>query len=109
LFKNGDKFTANSYGTYKFKCTLDKRETDEGVGIFEVVSGKTAVYRITVSPPTVTLFNGSAKTTVKIQRISGNGDDYRVRVIETGETFDAQNGYVYTANRAGRVGRKEKE
>ena len=33
LFKNGDKFTANSYGTYKFKCTLDKRETDEGVGI----------------------------------------------------------------------------
>lgn len=101
LFKNGDKFTANSYGTYKFKCTLDKRETDEGVGIFEVVSGKTAVYRITVSPPTVTLFNGSAKTTVKIQRISGNGDDYRVRVIETGETFDAQNGYVYTANRAG--------
>lgn len=61
LFKNGDKFTANSYGTYKFKCTLDKRETDEGVGIFEVVSGKTAVYRITVSPPTVTLFNGSAK------------------------------------------------
>ena len=101
LFKNGDKFTANSYGTYKFKCTLDKRETDEGVGIFEVVSGKTAVYRITVSPPTVTLFNGSAKTTVKIQRISGNGDDYRVRVIETEETFDAQNGYVYTANRAG--------
>ena len=76
LFKNGDKFTANSYGTYKFKCTLDKRETDEGVGIFEVVSGKTAVYRITVSPPTVTLFNGSAKATVKIQRISGNGDDY---------------------------------
>lgn len=101
LFKNGDKFTANSSGTYKFKCTLDKRETDEGVGIFEVVSGKTAVYRITVSPPTVTLFNGSAKTTVKIQRISGNGDDYRVRVIETGETFNAQNGYVYTANRAG--------
>lgn len=50
LFKNGDKFTANSYGTYKFKCTLDKRKTDEGVGIFEVVSGKTAVYRITVSP-----------------------------------------------------------
>ena len=25
---------------YKFKCTLDKRETDEGVGIFEVVSGR---------------------------------------------------------------------
>lgn len=24
LFKNGDKFTANGYGTYKFKCTLDK-------------------------------------------------------------------------------------
>lgn len=101
LFKNGDKFTANSYGTYKFKCTLDKRETNEGVGIFEVVSGKTAIYRITVSQPTVTLFNGSAKATVKIQRISGKGDDYRVRVIETGETFDAQNGYVYIANRAG--------
>lgn len=101
LFKNGDKFTASSYGTYKFKCTLDKRETDEGVGIFEVTSGKTAIYRISINPPTSTLFNGSAKTTVNIQRISGNGDDYRVRVVETGETFNAASGYVYTTNRAG--------
>lgn len=100
-FKNGDKFIANSYGTYKFKCTLDKRETDEGVGIFEVVSGKTAIYRISINPSTSTLYNGSAKTTVIIQCISGNGDDYRVKVVETGETFNAENGYVYTTNRAG--------
>lgn len=101
LFKNGDKFTASGYGTYKFKCTLDKRETDEGVGIFEVTSGKTAIYRININPTTSTLYDGSAKTTVMIQRISGNGDDYRVRVIETGEIFDAQQGYVYTTNKSG--------
>lgn len=101
IFKNGDKFAASSYGTYKFKCTLDKRETDEGVGIFEVASGKTAIYRISINPTTSTLYDGSAKTTVKIQRISGNGDDYRVRVVETGETFDARQGYVYTTNKAG--------
>lgn len=101
LFKNGDKFTASSYGTYKFRCTLDKRETEEGVGIFEVTSGKTAIYRVSINPPSSTLFNGSAKTTVSIQRISGNGDDYRVRVVETGEVFDAKNGYVYNTNRSG--------
>ena len=71
------------------------------MGIFEVVSGKTDIYRISINPSTSTLYNGSAKTTVIIQCISGNGDDYRVKVVETGETFNAENGYVYTTNRAG--------
>lgn len=101
IFKSGERFIASSLGTYKFKCTLDTRESDEGVGIFEVVSGRTTIYRVTTDPDISTLYDDSAKTTVFIQRISGNGTDYRVRVVETGEEFQALNGYVYTTKKAG--------
>lgn len=101
IFKNGDKFVADNYGTYKFKCTLDTRETEEGVGVFEVVSGKTSVYNLTVNPVTSTLYEGSAKTTVIIDKVSGNEEDYRVKVLETGEIFDGKGGYTYTTNKAG--------
>lgn len=102
VFKSGDKFTADSYGIYKFKCTLDTRETEEGVGTFEVVSNKTSIYRISLSQNTSTLENGTAKTTVYLNKVSGKEDNFNVKVIETGEILDLTNGYyIYTTDKAG--------
>lgn len=102
LYKSGDTFQANAYGIYKFKCTLDKRETDEGVGIFEVITDKTVVYRISVNPVSSVLFGGKAKTLVKLTKVSSFGDDnFKVTVLETGEVFDAKDGHTYTVSAAG--------
>lgn len=101
IFKKGDTFIASSYGIYKFKCTLDKRETEEGVGSFEVISGKRVTYRISLSTKASTISNGEAKVTVFLDSPDSTADDFRVRVVETGEIFEAKGGHVYITNKPG--------
>ena len=49
-------------------ATADEAKEWERVFLLESTTGVSSNTRITVSPPTVTLFNGSAKATVKIQQ-----------------------------------------
>lgn len=67
LYNNGDTFSTFSTGIYKFRCTKDDSEGEDGVGIFTVSFSDTSLlYSITGPTSTLVLGNGSVKAELNL-------------------------------------------